>query len=550
MSTVTRLVTYAALTFTVTVPTGLHAQAVHEHHGAERGEEIGRVVFPTSCSAEAQGRFERGVALLHSFWYERATETFAEVVAVDSTCALGYWGQAMSILHPLWTPPTSAQLAAGLAAAERGLTLAKTPRERDYLAAIRTYYKNYATIDHKARLVDYAQAMEGVQRRHPRDREAKIFYALALIAVGQANPKDTTYTYQKRADSILEPLFKLEPRHPGLAHYLIHTNDVPQLAHLGLYAAQRYAEIAPDVPHAQHMPSHIFTRLGLWDDDIASNTRAVAAAKKFEADQHLNALWDQHGHPWDYLVYAYLQEGRDAEAKRVVDEAAGVTAGYPPGSLINEYALAAMPARYALERGEWAEATQLTVRPAPEWRGTEATTHFARAIGAARSGDVGLAQTEVAALADLESALAAAGGPQTYWAEQVKIQRLAASAWSVRAGGDTTEAVRLATEAADLEDVTLKDPVTPGAVLPARELLGDLLLDVGRPADAEHAYARSLARQPGRARSLFGAAKAAEMTAHRVTARARYQEFLKLMEKADGDRRELQMARAFLAAPS
>src|SRR5438094_6306462 len=256
----------------------LAAQVDHEHHG----ERLGRVAFPTSCGPAAQAHVERGVALLHSFWYEPAGDAFRDAVAADSTCAMGYWGQAMSLLHPLWTPPSSDELRAGLGAAVRGYAVARTPRERAYLAAVRAYYEAYTTVDPKTRLVAYAQAMEEVERQHPRDSEASIFYALSLIALGQANPTDTTFTYQRRADSILEPLFRREPRHPGLAHYLIHTNDVPQPARLGLYAARRYAEIAPDVPHAQHMPSHIFTRLGLWDDDIASNTRSAAVPRAHE----------------------------------------------------------------------------------------------------------------------------------------------------------------------------------------------------------------------------------------------------------------------------
>jgi len=518
----------------------------HIHDGAP-GEPLGRVAFATSCRPDAQARFERAVALLHSFWYEKAADTFREAVAADSTCAMGYWGQAMSLFHQLWTPPVGAELAAGLAASERGLALARTPRERDYLAAIRTYYADYGGTDHKTRLVAYAHAMEGIRRRHPRDREASIFYALSLIALAQANATDTTFSYQKRADAILEPLFKVEPRHPGLAHYLIHANDVPQLARLGLYAARRYAEIAPDVPHAQHMPSHIFTRLGLWDDDIASNTRSAAAARAFEDERHLNALWDQRGHAWDYMVYAYLQQGRDAEAKRVVDQAAAVTAVYPVGSLPNEYALAAIPARYALERGRWRDATALAVRPAPEWRAAEAITHFARALGAARSGDTASARSAVSALDEIERAEGAAGGAHAYWAGQVRIQRFAASAWLARTTGDTAGALRLAAAAADLEDVTQKHPVTPGAVLPARELLGDLLLELGRPADAARAYAASLAQQPNRARSLFGAARAAELAGDVRVARVRYREYLTLMEKSDGGRGELEIARGALS---
>src|SRR5881296_147583 len=459
----------------------LAAQEPHPH----QAEALGRVVFPVSCTPEAQTRFERAVALLHSFWYERAADTFREAVVADTACAMGYWGQAMSLFHPLWTPPIGPDLAAGLAASERGLALARTPRERDYLTAIRTYYADYGQRDHTTRLAVYAEAMDGVRRRHPRDREAAIFYALSLIALAQANATDTTFSYQKRADAILEPLFKAEPRHPGLAHYLIHTNDAPRLARLGLYAARHYAEIAPDVPHAQHMPSHIFTRLGLWDDDIASNIRSAASARTFEDERHLNALWDQRGHAWDYLVYAYLQQGRDAEAKRVVDEAAAVAAVYPVGSLTNAYALAAIPARHALERGRWREATTLAVRPSPGW----------------------LARTM----------------------------------------GDTAEAVRLATTAADLEDVTQKHPVTPGSLLPARELLGDLLLELGRPVEAARAYAASLAQQPNRARSLFGLARASEQAGDLATARTRYREYLALMQHSDGTRAELEIARGALS---
>jgi len=534
----------SGITLALVATSGLAAQQGHEGHG----EHLGRVRFPVSCAAEAQRRFERGVALLHSFWYEKAGDAFKDAVTADSTCAMGYWGQAMAILHPLWTAPAPAELGAGLAVADRGLALAKTPRERNYLGAIRSYYADYGTVEPRARLVAYSQAMEGVQRNNPRDREAKILYALSLIALGQANATDTTFAFQKRADSILEPLFKAEPEHPGLAHYLIHTNDVPELAHLGLYAARRYAQIAPAVPHAQHMPSHIFTRLGLWDEDIVSNLRSAELARQFEEERHLNALWDQRGHAWDYLVYAYLQTGRDAEAKRVVTRVDWVTAVYPVGSLTNAYALAAIPARYALERGRWDEVVRLVVRPSPEWRAAEAITHFARAIGAARGGDTALARSEVAALGEIEQALGAAGGSQAYWAGQVKIQRLAAGAWLARAMRDATEAVRQATAAADIEDVTQKHPVTPGAVLPARELLGDLLLDLNRPADAARAYEASLRQAPGRARSLFGLARAAERAGDLATARARYQEFLTLMHAADGDRPEILVARNALAS--
>src|SRR5437773_7743953 len=415
----------ATLTSTLAFGIPLSAQVPEEHGG--HAEQLGRVRFATSCRGAAQSGVEHGVAYLHSFWYEKAAEAFNAAAAADSSCAMAFWGQAMSLLHPLWTPPSSADARVAISAIERGLVAGKTTRERDYLGAIRAYYADYDRTDPKARLLRYALAMDSVRRHSPSDREAAIFYALALIAVGQASATDTTFTYQKRANSILEPLFRREPRHPGLAHYLIHTNDVPQLAAHGLYAARRYAEIAPDVPHAQHMPSHIFTRLGAWDDAIASNTRSAAAARAYEVERGLTAMWDQRAHALDYLAYAYLQQGRDTAAQRVLDEAAAAPAGYPAGSLTHQYAFAAIPARCALERGRWAEAARLAVRPAPEWPAAEAITHFARAIGAARESDTAVARHEIAVLAQIESTLAP--GPQAYWSGQVAIQRLAATAW-------------------------------------------------------------------------------------------------------------------------
>jgi len=543
-----RLIRVLVAALALVPPTTSFAQ---EHqHAPQAGERLGRVRFPVTCNAAARARFEPAVAYLHSFWYEKAGAAFDEVVAADSSCAMGYWGQAMSRFHLLWTPPPPADLAFGLAAAERGLALARTARERDYLEAIATYYRDYSARGAKPRLEAYARAMEGTRVRHPEDQEAAIFYAVALIAVGQANPTDTTLENQKRARAILEPLFRKNPQHPGLAHYLIHATDSPRLAGTGLYAARRYSAIAPDVPHAQHMPSHVFTQLGRWDDAIASNLRSAASARRFEVAQKLDAMWDQRGHALDYLTYAYLQEGKDAEARRVVAEMGATTRGFPPNSLINDYALAAVPARYALERGQWPEAAHLSIRPAPSWRAAEAITHFARAIGGARSGDTVLARAEVDSLTAIETAITA-GGPQPYdWAAQVKIQRLAATAWLARNRGETTESVRLATEAADLEDVTAKHPVTPGQVLPARELLGDLLLELGRPADALAAYRESMARTPNRARTLYGAAVAAERAGNRVAAKQYFAQFAELMAHADGERPELIEARRYLSSTS
>ncbi len=529
------------------LPGELFSQANHDHHAGKPPEHLGRVVFPTTCNAKAQVRFERGLALLHSFWYEEAGNTFGAVIAADSNCAMGYWGQAMSTLHPLWTPPSPKDNETALAAAERAVQLAHAgSREADYAGAIATYYRGYDTTDHRTRLLAYQAAMEKVAQRHPKDDEAQIFNALALTAIGQLEASDTTYARPRRAAAILEPLFRKNPEHPGLAHYLIHAYDYPSLAERGKVAAARYAQIAPSVPHALHMPSHIYTQLGEWDQSIESNLRSAQAARSFEQRQHAG-LWDQHGHALDYLVYAYLQGGRDAEARRIVDQVKPVASVFPANSLINDYALAAIPARYALERGEWKEAKSVTLRPAPSWRAAEAITHFARAIGAARSNDSAVARAEIDSLAMISSALAKSGGLQVYWSKQVEIQRMAASAWLARETGLTAEALRLASSAADLEDITAKHPVTPGAVLPARELYGDLLLETGRAADALRAYQASLARQPNRSRSLLGAARAAQSAGDRTAALRSYRQFLRLMEKADRARPEVSEARKAVA---
>jgi tetratricopeptide (TPR) repeat protein len=479
----------------------LPAQMEHEHGGAPP-QALGHVSFPTSCGAQAQPIFERGVALMHSFWYEEASRTFREAQAADTACAMAYWGIASSYLHPLWAPTPPADLAVGAAAVARARALStSTPRERDYVEAIGAYYDQYATVPHGQRLRRWSQAMARLHQSHPEDSEAAIIYALTLVAVGQIVPHDSALALDRAAGEILEPLFARQPNHPGLAHYLIHAYDSPALAAEAANAATRYARIAPSVPHALHMPSHIYTRLGQWDKSIASNTSSARAAREYEVAQHLPGVWDQRLHAMDYLVYAYLQEGRDAAARRIVDEAGGITSYVPEHGGTSEYALAAIPARYALERGQWREASRLVVHPDFD-PGSAAVTRFARAVGAARAGDTEAARQDLAALIAIDSDLTARAVPK--WMGMVHAQRLAAEAWLVKASGDTAAAVRLATQAADLEDVTDKSPVTPGAILPARELLGDMLLELGRPAAARAAYDSSLALQPGRKRSLSG----------------------------------------------
>ncbi|HET8622919.1 MAG TPA: hypothetical protein VFM14_05105 [Gemmatimonadales bacterium] len=483
----------------------------HDHTYAGRpGEKLGRVVFPSGCSSTAQPKIERAVALLHSFWYEEAEKGFAETAAAEPGCPMAHWGQAMSVLHPLWTPPVPAEAERGLRAAEAAMRSARSgTREREYAEAIAAFWRGYdGPTAFKARLIAYESAMERLVRRHPSDDEAKTFYALALIGVGQLDAGDMTYARQRKAGAILEPLLARNPDHPGLAHYVIHAYDSPRLAREALAAAERYAAIAPSVPHAQHMPSHIYTRVGNWKASVGSNRRSEEAGQVFEQRLGMQGLWDQRGHAWDYLVYAYLQLGQEREAKALVDQAAGVRASVPANSLTNDYALAAIPARYALERGQWRDAARLQVRPAPAWRATEGITRFARAVGAARSGDPRAARIELDSLAALERVLQAAGGPQTYWATQVRIQRMAAEAWMTWAEGDSVKALAQARDAADLDDVTEKHPVTPGAILPPRELYGELLLEAGRRAEAARAFETALERQPNRARSLAGLKRA------------------------------------------
>ena len=516
----------------------------HAHDGTER---LGRVVFPVSCKVEAQRRFERAMALLHSFWWEAGERAFQGVVEADSTCAMAYWGLALvRWRNPMAGGPGAADLLAGQDAARRAATLGgRTSRERDFIAAVGALYGDTGTVPNSARLRRYSSAMERVYARNGADPEAGIFFALALTASAPAG--DTTFAQQRRAAAILNPLFRQHPDHPGLAHYLIHANDSPQLAELGLEAARRYAAIAPAAPHAQHMPSHIFVRLGLWDETIRSNRasyRAVAAA----AGGGGRALTADQLHAMDYMVYAYLQTGQDTAAAAVVAEAQADTAASPEQALVAAYNRNAMVARLALERGRWAEAARLSVRPSPGTPAAEMVTRFARGIGAVRVGDTALARAETLALAAIAAELERRGDP--YWPRVTRVKQQAIAAWLTLAAGDTAGALRVARSAADSEDVVGKHPITPGEVVPARELEADLLLGLGRAAEAQRAYEHVLALEPHRARSVFGVARSAELAGDHGAAAEGYREYLRLMDGADGGRAEQAVARAFVGGGS
>jgi hypothetical protein len=515
------------------------AVAQHEHPAGDPGK-LGKVDFPVSCDPSVQPQFTSAVAMLHSFWYEKAGDTFAAVAEKDPTCGMAYWGIAMTYYHQIWQAPGPADLKAGVASVEKAkLAGAKTQRERDYIAAIETFYRDADKLDHRTRALAYERAMDQLQARYGDDHEAAIFHALALLAT--APPTDRTYVNQKKAGAILEPLFLEQPEHPGIAHYIIHAYDYPPLAPKALDAARRYAKIAPDSPHALHMPSHIFTRLGLWQESIDSNLASAASAQKNNAPG--NEL-----HAKDYLIYAYLQEGQDREAKRALDAP-------PPGRPDDPqymnwlYAMGTSPARYAVERHRWAEAAALTVPPntfpGGRWAWTEANLHFARALGESHLGKTEAARKEVDQLASLRDTLTQ--GNDKYWADQVDIQRETAAAWITLAEGKLEEALGQMRAAADHEDATDKHNVTPGVILPARELLGEMLLELKQPAQAMTEFEATLRTAPNRFNALSGAALAAKLSGDNEVAKSYYVKLLAICEHADGDRPELQDARSLLA---
>jgi Tfp pilus assembly protein PilF len=519
----------------------------HPHH--DQVVKLGRVAFPTSCNAAANADFLRGVAWLHSFEYEQAESSFAQASAADPSCGIAQWGVAMSLYHPLWAPPSAAELAKGRTAIARALAVpAKSQRERDYVAAIATFYRGSDTLDHKTRALAYNQAMRDLHRLYPDDHEAAIFYALSQAAVGTFD-KDPNFAREKDAAAILQAVLKAEPDHPGVAHYLIHSFDYPPLAELAVAAARHYAGIAPDSPHAQHMPSHIFTRLGMWDESIASNLKSGAAARALLKRKGFAGASREELHAMDYLAYAYLQTGRDKEAQRVLAQLNAIQRVDEPIFSV-AYAATAIPARLALERRQWRDAARLelpdnvrALAPLQDFPWAEAHIVFARAVGAARSGDAAAATREVARLGAIADRLAVP--PGTYdWKAQVGIERDIAAAWLAHAQGRDKDALALMRAAADADDALEKHPVTPGAILPAREQLGELLLEGGQPAAALAAFEDSLKRSPRRFGGLYGAARAAKRAGDAAKTRHYYAQLAQLTNGPEASRAEIREARS------
>ncbi len=519
------------------------AAAQHDDHGAMPPDAIGSasVHFETSCAPEVKADFNKGVALLHSFWFPEAIKTFESILARDANCAMAHWGIALS--H--WGNPFAGLKQARVVEMTKAsidkakATGSPTPRERGFIDAVGQLVTSVDPTTHAARIGAYETAMEQVSGSNPADVEAKIFYALAVNQ--SATPTDKTYAKNVKAAGILEPLFQQMPTHPGLAHYIIHAYDAPPLAEKALIAARKYASLAPAIPHALHMPSHTFTRVGYWKESIETNRRSAEAARKSNgAGEELHAL--------DYQTYAYLQIAQDKAAKAVVDHAIAVVGGAEGAAAgaagAGAFAVAAIPARYALERGAWAEAAALVARPA-NTAYTEAITHFARAMGAARSGNPAAATADIERLAALRDKLRDA--KDAYWTEQVDIQRRVALAWQAFAEGRKDEAIAQLGAAADAEDATDKSAVSPGPLAPARELFGYMLLEAGKPKEALAAFEATMKKEPNRFRGLYGGARAAEASGDRAKAKTYYTRLLDVAKEADSDRAELQQAKKFVS---
>jgi hypothetical protein len=508
------------------------------------GQELGTVAFTASCSETAAQDFNLAISLLHSFEYDEAEKVFAKIIDTEPSCAMAYWGVAMCNFHPLWTAPSQAELEKGARAVAIAQSLEKPAMADAYIKAIAVFYQDWQNTSHITRCLRFEQAMEQIYRAYPNDMEAAIFYALALN--GAADLKDTTFSKQKKAGRLLSALQPRAPRHPGIIHYIIHSYDYPALAAQALPAARKYASIAPASAHAQHMPSHIFTRLGLWEEGVRANLSSTDAARCYAANNGIKGHWDEELHGLDYLVYAYLQQGDNAQAGKQYDYLRSIREVQPMTFKV-AYAFAAIPSRWLIENRLWKEAAELQAYPAnlpweqfPWQRGI---IHFTRLLGAVHSGQPALAKAELENLHGIHDTLVAQ--KDTYKSTQLEIQVKAGEAWILFREGKQEAAIALMQQAADMEDQTAKHPVSPGEVAPARELLGDMLLEMERPDLALAAYEADLKERPGRFNGLYGAGLAAERAHQREKAAAYYQALTK--SAAHSDRPELKTARIFLA---
>ena len=507
--------------------------------------QFGKLSFDISGTEKSKKDFMLGLKLLHSFEYDEAEKAFAQIIDKDPGCAMAYWGVAMANFHPLWTPPSEAELKKGAKAIEASRSTEKSGREADYIEAIAAFYESSDKLDHAARCARFEKAMAQLHAEYPDDKEAAVFYALALDAA--ASPADKSYQKQKAAGAILKTLYPEQPDHPGIIHYIIHTYDYPGLAEQALPAARRYAQVAPSSAHALHMPSHIFTRLGLWEESIRSNNASVASAQCYAGAAGIRGHWDEELHGLDYLMYAFLQQGANDSARKLLAYLNTIREVNPPDSKV-AYAFAAIPARYSLENRDWKSAAALQVHaPGIDWKAFPwpgAIIHFTRLMGLVHTGNLDMAQSELQALRSLREVLLQQ--KDAYKAEQVFIQIKTAEAWIALHSGQRAEALALMQSAADLEDKTGKHPVTPGEVLPARELLGDMYSELKQWDAALAAYEADLKDHPKRFNGLYGAALAAEESGRTQHAANYYRQMLAIAGRSD--RPELQKARRFLSS--
>jgi tetratricopeptide (TPR) repeat protein len=501
---------------------------------------FGKVEFGLSCLEQVRADFNLATALLHSFEYTEAEKVFAKVIDADPECLMAYWGVAMSNFHPLWSPPTTNELEKGARTVKLARSLdVKSPKESDFLEAVATVYDDWDKLDHGVRLARFEKAAEGIYTKYPEDKEAAIFYALALRAA--SDPEDKSFAKQRKAGEILNRLFEGEPDHPGIAHYIIHTFDYPELADQALPAARKYASIASASAHAQHMPSHIFTRLGLWEESVQSNINSINAATCYAEKSGIKGHWDEQLHGIDYLVYAYLQQGKDEQAKQQLAEIDTMKSFYPFNFKV-AYTIAAVPTRYVLERKQWSEAAALTLPGNVKWDKffwERSLISFGKGLGLVRTGKADQAKAEVRELENNRDKLVSIN--KSYEAKQVDIQVKSLNAWIQFSEGKKDDAITLMTEAADMEDATEKHPVTPGEVVPARELLADMYFELGNFQKALEAYEADLARHSGRFNALYGAGMSASKLGQTEKAK---QYFRKLIQNAEeSSRPEVAFAR-------
>ena len=508
--------------------------------------EFGEVSFSLDCNYENREAFELALALLHSFEYEEAEKAFVKVIDLDPSCSMAYWGVAMSMFHSLWAPPSIPQLEKGAELLEIAKTLPKNERAEQYLNAISVFYSDWDILGNNERELLYAEKMKEIYLNYPDDTEAAIFYALAIRS--SADPNDKQYIKQRESGKILEGLFKEQPNHPGIAHYIIHTYDYPELAELGLVTARRYAQIAPSSAHAQHMPSHIFTRLGLWKESIDTNINSASSAVCYSENKGRDGHWSQEIHALDYLVYAYLQLGDTKNVQEQNEYMKSVKQVFPANHFAVAYTANAIPARIAIENRQWKKAAKLE-EPTLEFKWEnfpweKSILHFAKALGSARSGDVNAAEIELEIIKPFYQQLLDINNAQsTYKAGQVAIEIKTIEAWIELGKGNNEQALILMKAAVELESETSKHPVTPGEVLPADELLGDMLLELNRPEDALVAYEINLKGHPNRFNGLYGAAIAAKQSGNEEKARLYFNQLLEMTKNSNSDRPELIEAR-------